>query len=203
MSSRRSVFAVLGVAVVLAFMFWWPGSAGAIHELEIEFGVIRDAPGSLHTVATHEVEPWLQGQSCAIHIEVTNNPSVHPGTELIISSGDDVVTVSDVESEPGTIVVQEGELVLGETVVAAVRLGPDGVTSGGFSVDFVCPEEPPTTVTPTTAPPTTAPPPTVAPETPTPTAPPATVPPPTVQPSVELPPSQPEPPTAAQPSFTG
>jgi hypothetical protein len=177
---------IVGVAAVLATVFLRPGSAGAIHELVIEFTFQTGEPFSTVTVATEEVEPWLRGASCAIEIDSTNNESVHEDTELIITSGDDVVTVPDVESAPGIVIIQEGELVLGETVVVAVRIGPDGITSGGYSVDFLCPEAPPTTTAPTTTVTTTT---TVAPV--------------QVLPEIQLPPSQPEAPTVVQPSFTG
>jgi hypothetical protein len=39
------------------------------------------------------------------------------------------------------VIVDEGELVLGESVVAAVRLGQDGISSGRFSVDFGEPQD--------------------------------------------------------------
>jgi hypothetical protein len=180
--SRSRLLIVLGAAAVLASVFWRPGSAAAIHDVVIEFTVITGEPFSTVTVATEEVEPWLQGESCAIRIEVSNNPSVHEDNELVLTSGDDVVTVPDVESTPGIVTIGEGELVLGETVVAAMRLGPDGISSGGISVDFVCSQEPPTTtIAPTTTSTTASTTTTVAP----------------------LPPSQPETPTATQPSFTG
>ena len=192
MLSRSRLLIILGAAAVLATAFWRPGSAGAIHELVIEFTVQTGEPFSTVTVATEEVEPWLQGASCAIEVDVANNESVHEDTELIITSGDDVVTVPDVESEPGIVIIQEGELVLGETVVVAVRLGPDGISSGGYSVDFLCPEEPPTsTTTPTTTMSTTT------------TTTTTTVGPVQVLPEIELPPSQPETPTVVQPSFAG
>jgi hypothetical protein len=183
---------MLGVAAVLATVFLRPGSAGAIHELVIEFTVQTGEPFSTVTVATEEVEPWLQGASCAIEVDSANNESVHEDTELIITSGDDVVTVPDVESAHGIVIIQEGELVLGETVVVAVRLGPDGITSGGYSVDFLCPEQPPTTTAPTT---------TVTTTTSTTTT--TTVAPVQVLPETLLQPSQPELATVVQPSFTG
>jgi hypothetical protein len=184
MSRRWSI--ILGAVVVLAAVFWRPGSAAAIHDVIIDFTVIRGEPFSTVTVATEEVEPWLQGESCAIRIEVANNQSVHEDNAVILSSGADVVTVPDVESKAGIVTIDEGELVLGETVVAAMRLGPDGVSSGGITVDFICSEQPPTTTIATTT--STTP---VATSTTT------------EAPDVTLPPSQPETPTAAQPSFTG
>jgi hypothetical protein len=187
MFSRRRLLTILAVAAVLATVSWRPGSAGAIHELVIEFTVVTGEPFSSVTVATEEVEPWLQGASCAIEVETANNESVHEDTQLIVTSGDHVVTVPDVESEPGIVIIQGGELVLAETVVVAVRLGPDGISSGGYSMHFVCPEAPPTTTTPTTTTTTTT----------------TTTVPVQVLPETQLPPSQPEPAIVAQPSFTG
>ena len=188
MWSRIGILGLGLVAAAVASALFLAGPAGAVHDVVIEFSVVRGAPGSIVEVASQEVEPFLQGTSCAIRVEVTNNPSVHPDSDLLISSGDDTVTLSDFESSPGVFSFAEGELVFGEVVTASVRLGPDGVTSGAISVLFPCDQEPPTT----TASPGTTPPPTTT-----------TAPPTEVLPQTELPPAEVAVATVAQPTFTG
>ena len=206
MSYRKGILGLTGVMALIVATLWLTGSAGAIHNVLIEYTVVSGPPNSLVEISTEEVEPWLQGESCAIEVEIDNNDSVHEGTALVITSGDDTVTVPDVETEPGLVTFAEGALILGENVTVSVYLGPDGITSGGVRVDFLCDQVPPpttteppgpTVVTTTEAPTTTEqPPPTVFPQT---TFAPTT----TVSPDTTLPPTQPEPPTAAQPTFTG
>ncbi|MGI9602064.1 MAG: hypothetical protein ACR2QE_09280 [Acidimicrobiales bacterium] len=195
MAARIGLLTLAGVIAAGAAVLWFSGSAGAIHDVVIEYTRVDGPPGAVIEIANEEVEPEFQGTSCGIRVEVENNASAHSGTDILLTSGGETLTISDVETMPGTIFIGEGELVLGETVVAAVRLGPDGISSGGFFLHFECELQPPPTTT--IAPTTTQPPGTTLP--PTTTEPP----PPTVSPQTTLPPTQPEPPTAAQPTFTG
>jgi|GEM_PF-2088420 len=64
-----------------------------------------------------------------------NQESVHPNTDMIVRSGDDQVEVKDVESEAfksgkaeGTLEIKNGKVTL------LVRIGKDGVYSGGMDV---------------------------------------------------------------------
>ena len=195
MRGRVVVPAMVFVGVAAALMGVLAGSAGAVHEVVIEYTVIRGAPGEVVEIANEEVEPWLQGESCAIEVETDNNQSVHPGTDILIVSGADSVTVSDVESESGLVTVAAGELVFGETVVASIRLGPDGIASGGVRTDFLCDQLLPTT---TTEPPTTT---TEAIVSPTSSTPPPTS--TTVPPTVPVAPAPAPVAVEGEPSFTG
>jgi len=76
-----------------------------------------------------------------------------------VRSGESEVDLLDVEREPDAVTEGTGTLVLAAEVTVSVRLGEDGVFSGGTVLSIDCPEpETPTTVTTTTTPPTTAPP---------------------------------------------
>jgi hypothetical protein len=174
----RSRIAVLGLIVAVAVLatHLFASPAGAIHEVTIEFTVVRGDPDSTVEVAREHVEPWLQGESCGVTVAIKNNSSVHLGTDLLIASGDDTLTISDVETKAGVVTFDEGALVLGDEVVVSVHLGPDGIMSGGISIDFHCDLQPPTT--------------TEQPQ-------------PSVLPQTTVPPATPEPPTRAQPAYTG
>jgi hypothetical protein len=122
----------------------------------------RAAPGSVHPVGSDDVDPSLVGATCDVNVNLANNQSVHPNSDLLISSGSNTVVALDVERDadaiidttPGTLLLED------DTITVSVRLGPDGLFSGGFTISFACtPPTPPTT----TAPPTTVTPTTVTP----------------------------------------
>lgn len=92
----------------------------------------------------------------SVQVVSLNQESVHPGTDMIVRSGNDQVVVEDVESEAfkeatasGTLEVRDGEVSL------VVRIGSDGVFSGGMKVVMnevtpppIVPETPETPETP-------------------------------------------------------
>jgi hypothetical protein len=83
------------------------------------------------------------GQECSVVVEGLNNESVHPGTDLLVRSGTSEVVASDVERAPNAVTEATGTLVLGTEVTVYVRLGPDGVFSGGLVVTAECEPVPP------------------------------------------------------------
>jgi LPXTG-motif cell wall-anchored protein len=115
---------------------------------------IRDAPGSVHVVSTTNVDPSIDGGTCDVTVTGENNASVHPNSDILVASANQV-TVPDVERAAGAEgIPADGTLELGSTVTISVRLGGDGVFSGGLlEVDFTCtpptpPPTPPPSVTP-------------------------------------------------------
>jgi hypothetical protein len=130
-----------------------PAAGQSVADIPVD-KVVRDAPGSVHLVGTDTVDPDDVGRACEVSITAGNNESVHPNTDFLISSGSDQMVVPDIEREAFVTVHKAGTLVLGDTVTVHVRLGPDGVFSGGFTISIASPCQPPDT---TTAPTTTAP----------------------------------------------
>jgi LPXTG-motif cell wall-anchored protein len=119
--------------------------------------VIRAAPGSTHVAATVAVDPAHVNGSCDVSVIGENNESVHPNTDIFVVSANEVAA-QDVERMAGNVLTPaDGTLLLGETITVRVRLGPDGVFSGGLlTVSFDCTPPPPPPTTPTTiAPPVT------------------------------------------------
>ena len=96
--------------------------------------VVRGEPGSIHLLAEVTVPAEKVGAQCSVHETSENNRSVHPNTDLIVTSGGGSVTLFDVEREGGGRTDGDGLLTLGETARIDVRLGADGVFSGGFIV---------------------------------------------------------------------
>ena len=163
---------ILFLVVVATFALLIPVTGASAAESSTSIDVPVDtvaygAPGSTHELASVAVDPALRGASCSVASTGKNNDSVHPDSRLVVTSGSSSVSLEDVESAPGKTSEGDGELVLGDTVVISVVLGPDGIFSGGVSVSISCTPPPPTTTTP--PPTTTTPPP------PTTTTPPAVV----------------------------
>jgi LPXTG-motif cell wall-anchored protein len=134
--------------------------------------VVRGVPvGSLTELASAPVAPELVGATCTGDaIGRNNETSVHPGNDLIVTTGSSSAVLHDVEREPGVVTETVGELTLGEVITVTLRMGPDQTFSGGLVLSFDCQPPPPETTT-TTAPPETT---TTAPPETTTTAPPAT-----------------------------
>jgi hypothetical protein len=158
------VFAVAG-AGLLAPPVWAQDGVGFDIPLDT---VVRGDEGSVHLLATEPVAGEDVGRDCDVVVEGANNTSVHPNTDLLVRSGGSEVEVLDVERAPDARTEATGTIVLDTEVSVSVRLGPDGVFSGGLIMTLDCPT-PPSTTTTTTGPPTTTPPP----EPPAPPAPPA------------------------------
>src|SRR4051812_47263254 len=98
---------------------------------------IRDAPGSVHVVSVSNVDPAINGGTCDVSVTGENNASVHPNSDILIASANQVI-VPDVERSSGAQgIPADGPLELGSTLTISVRLGGDGVFSGGLlEVDF-------------------------------------------------------------------
>ena len=158
----RKVLLATGAALGLLLVFAAPAGAQTLPDITVDQRVPATghaAPGSVHLVATENVDPELVGSTCDVNVNLANNQSTHPNSDLIISSGSSTVVALDVERDadaiidttPGTITLEA------DTVTVSVRLGPDGLFSGGFTISFACtpPPPPPTTAPPTTVTPTT------------------------------------------------
>ena len=115
--------------------------------IEISFDtVVMAEEGSITVLATTDTPPDLIGMRCVGVAEAINQPSVHPGNDLIVASGDDSIVLKDVEREPGAVTTAEGLLTLGPTVTVSLRMGSDEIFSGGL-VFTIGECAPPTTTT--------------------------------------------------------
>jgi hypothetical protein len=169
---RPSALVAFGVAL---------GCASVAGAFTVPPSAISDGtPGEVRLLSTQPVDPADVGKSCEVTVVSTNNESVRPGSDLIVESGTSSMVASDVEHDTASHTFV-GQLTLGTTITVSVRFGPEGMYSGGSSVETACP-----TTQPITTP--------AAPET-------------VVQPTVETATSPPAPTAAAAvraaPSFTG
>jgi hypothetical protein len=123
---------------------------------------ISGTPGDVLPLGSTEVDASLVGRTCSVTYAGHNNESVHPGTDLYVSSGESQAVLSGVEDFAGKTTIGSSSLTLGPSVSVSVKVGSDGVASLGASLTFMCtappndsvPEEtlaPTTTVPPTTS----------------------------------------------------
>jgi uncharacterized repeat protein (TIGR01451 family) len=140
----RRILVPLGVMAAL-LMIGVPVARATVIEISIDT-VVTAGEGSITLLSTTNTPPDLIGMTCIGIARATNQPSVHPGNDLIVASGDDSIVLEDVEREPGAVTTAEALLALGPSVTVSLRMGPDGIFSGGlvFSIGECAP---PTTTT--------------------------------------------------------
>ena len=170
--SRPGPSMVIALMTLASIVFVVAPAVGAVTQgFEITIPVTtveRGLEGSVIELATEDVPEEFAGQECNVVAQSENQESVHEGNDLIVESGGSQVLLPDVEAEPGGTVSGLGQLVLGQTIVVSLIMGPDEVFSAGIDVIVDCtPRETTTTTTvpeeTTTVPPTTVPPSTVPP----------------------------------------
>jgi uncharacterized repeat protein (TIGR01451 family) len=139
---------ILALLAAMAALFLMNAPAALALSIEISIDTVVNADeGSITQLATADTPPELIGSSCVAVARAKNQPSVHRGNDLIVTSGDDSIVLSDVEREPDAVTTAEGSLTLGPVVTVSLRMGTDEVFSAGMTV--VVGEEctPPTTTT--------------------------------------------------------
>lgn len=131
---KLAVFAVIFGLLALAAP---AGAQDNVITIAVE-GVLTGSEDEVVPVVSETVDPSLVGATCEVEGQTENNSSVHPGNDLILTTGDSTATIENTEEFPGEIAPGSGTIVLGETIDISVRFGPDGVTSGGVIVTFDC-----------------------------------------------------------------
>ncbi len=153
-----------GAVVVAAVLSMATHSATAIELFSASIDqVVRGAEGDVIEVAVIDVPTEHVGATCDVVGQTENQESVHDGNDLLIVGTVQTFTIANFEDE-GFAVHQAGQIdSLPEIIRVFVRLGPDGVSSGGFRVSIECDdsgdlgEETEATTTTVAAPTTTAP----------------------------------------------
>lgn len=188
--SARSPLRILAVVMValVATLAPMPLAGAQSDVMVIEFDDVKFAPpGSVVPAGSVSTPGALVGTTCSTTISTANQSSIHPDNDLLLSTGGQTARIEDVEDFTDGTNSWLVDLTLGSTIEIAVVMGPDGITSLGFSVVVDCSKplvgstvpvlassvtttipattttEPPTTAPPTTEPPTTEPPTTSAP----------------------------------------
>ena len=119
-------------------------------------GIVRGAEGDVVGIGSVSVPSDLVGETCDVRGQTVNQISVHDGNDLLITTAGQTFVIPNFE-DAGFITHEAGVTEsLGSTISLQVRLGPDGLSSGGFRVSIDCQPPAPTTET-TEAPDTTEP----------------------------------------------
>ncbi len=103
--------------------------------------VIYDNPGTVHTVADMPVPASLLGQPCDLRVITQNQSSIHPGTDVSVTTGGATSVIRGVEDTADARVVDTHRVTLGSNILVQVTIGPDGSTSLGFTASFECTPE--------------------------------------------------------------
>ena len=168
---------VVGLLVILLVVS--TSSSGAQADLTLTAPQDVRRGSGIVTVDEVAVPAELQGKLCDASLTATNNPSIHPGNDLILTSTTST-EFSEIEAEPDGIDDDSGTLVLGASVRLDLRFGPNGVSSAGWVVTIDCPPDATTTTSSVPSSSTTTEPPgtttTTLPDTPPETSIPVTVP---------------------------
>ncbi len=138
---RLSALTVLAVLLSGSLLSWAPASAqtdGGTITFEVAGVLTGQIPGSVAELHTETVPTDLVGQTCTFAVATENNSSVHPGNALLLQTGDASGEIPEVEATPGQTFTGSAPVVLGETIVASIRFGENGITSGGFTITITC-----------------------------------------------------------------
>ncbi|MEM9746125.1 MAG: hypothetical protein AAF945_05480 [Actinomycetota bacterium] len=207
---RRRTAAVVAAAGATVVAIVGLNSSASANDIVIDIdGAVGGNVGEVIVLTEQPVADEFVGAECLATLRAENNSSVHPGNDLIVSSGGTSTRLDDVEGSPGNVISGTGPVVLGDTITVELEFGQDGRSSGGLTVELDCEQTaPPPTDPPETTVPETTVPETTVPETTVPGAPETTVPETettTTQPGEsEPPPEAPvDPPVSAEPDFTG
>ncbi len=100
--------------------------------------VIYADPGTVHTVADMPVPASLLGQPCDLRVITQNQSSIHPGTDVSVTTGGATSWIRGVEDTADARVVDTHRVTLGSDIVIEVTIGSDGSTSLGFTASFEC-----------------------------------------------------------------
>ena len=136
---RPLIVATLGVTALGSLLS--PASAEDDITLEPNQVLIAE-PGTLQPVASEGVAAELQGQTCDLRIVAENGHSVHPGNTVIVTTGESRVETPGVEDVADGRVLAVHQIVLGETVEVGLLMGPEGLSSLGFTIGIDCAEPP-------------------------------------------------------------
>lgn len=123
-------------------------------DFEVPQTVIRDVPGSTHSLHNASVPGDLRGKTCDVTIKGVNNTSIHADNTVSVNSATTFSWTGYEDSgNPGS---KSGQITLDDSVNLSVTLSatannenPSGphagksVTSAGFKVTFDCPEDVP------------------------------------------------------------
>jgi hypothetical protein len=136
-SARRTLTALLVALALVIGVGPEPVSAEGSIVFAADELLIAE-PGTLTRLAVVDVDPAQVGRLCTLSVVSQNQASVHEGNDLIITSGEASTELRDVEAEVDAAVDLSVDVVLGSTIEVDLRMGPDRMSSLGFSLWLDC-----------------------------------------------------------------
>lgn len=143
---RRVIPAIIATLALLIFSLAPAGADGL--SLPVDTVVVA-AEGSLIELGRLPVDGELAGPLCVWSATVINQSSVHFGNDILVRSGDSTLVLSGVEDSEMKTTTNSGSAYLADEVIIELRMGPDGVFSGGLdlTIDYSSCQETTTTTT--------------------------------------------------------
>ena len=149
----RRIAMLMGLASIVGLVLMQSPAAAGHGDISVPIDTIVEADeGEVVQLASVSVDSELVGTTCDWEFHATNQESVNPGNDLILSSGGTDTVIPGVEDAPNQILDVAGSITLGETLTVSVRLGPNEIFSAGLSVELVCEENVVPSTTTTAAP---------------------------------------------------
>ena len=127
-----------GFSVVISATLAAPAGAEGEEIVIRPTTVIYADPGTVHDVADMPVPASLQGKPCDLRVITQNQSSIHPGTDVSVTTGGATSWIRGVEDSADARVVDTHRVTLGPDILIQVTIGPDGSTSLGFTASFEC-----------------------------------------------------------------
>ncbi len=139
---------VTALTFLIALLVWGNPVGAADEEIVIAFDeIVRSPAGSVVRADSVDVADAMVGAQCAMDVVTRNQVSVHPGNDLIVTTGSSQAVIVGVEDTANRDINQDYSMVLGPTIDVDMRIGGDGMSSLGFELVFRCAEPtPPPTV---------------------------------------------------------
>ncbi|MGH1493262.1 MAG: hypothetical protein ACRBK7_28340 [Acidimicrobiales bacterium] len=153
--NKKSIAVAFSLLLAVAVGFVAAPVGAETISVPIPETAVKGEPGSTVLLGSQTVDGSLQGRSCDVAVQVTNQVSEHPGNVLVITSGDSSMVVAGIEDVANGVTNAAGTLTLGSSINVSVKLGNSNITSLGSSLTVTCtpvpvqPKTPPVSSKPT------------------------------------------------------
>ncbi len=136
----RALHLLSAAAVVALWLMAVPTTAGAQGDvLTVDFDdVVFASAGAIVPVGSVAVGADLQGRTCLTSVVTANQSSIHPENDLLIATGGSKARIEDVEDFTNGTNSWLVDITLGSSIDMSVEMGPDGISSLGFTVEIDC-----------------------------------------------------------------
>lgn len=138
-AQRRFAGAISTMALLIAVAGVAP--AWAVESIVLDQDrILYGEEGSTSQLADVAIDADRIGASCTLRVHTENQFSVHPGNDLLITTGGTQSVIEDVEAEPDAGRDLSAAIVLGPDLLVELRFGADQVSSMGFDLSVECPD---------------------------------------------------------------